>query len=268
MTFTRKILSSVNRSGSIVSVGLDTDITKIPQFLLKEKDPVFEFNKMIIDETYRIAAAYKLNLGFYESFGARGFESALKTVEYIPAEVLKIGDGKRGDIGNSSKMYAKAIFEYFNFDAVTVSPYMGKDSIEPFAEYKDKGVFVLCITSNPGAGDFQKIIDKDGVPLYLRVLEKVNEWNINRNLGVVAGATKPEELIEIKKQANGMPILIPGVGSQGGDLQAVLRKEADEEILLINSSRGIIYASDGKDFHAAAKEKLTALNLEIEQSRS
>ena len=268
MTFVEKILSSVNRSGSIVSVGLDTDITKIPKFLLKEKDPVYEFNKMIIDETYNIAAAYKLNLGFYECSGSAGFESALKTVEYIPDEVVKIGDGKRGDIGNSSKMYAKAIFEYLKFDAVTVSPYMGKDSVDPFSEYGDKGVFVLCITSNPGAGDFQKIIDKEGVPLYLRVLEKVNQWNTNGNLGVVAGATKPEELIEIKKRANGMPILIPGVGKQGGDLQAVLKKAAEEEILLINSSRGIIYASDDNDFHTAAKEKLAALNSEIEQFRS
>ena len=268
MTFVEKILSSVNRSGSIVSVGLDTDITKIPKFLLKEKDPVFEFNKMIIDETYKTAAAYKLNLGFYESSGSAGFESALKTVEYIPDEVVKIGDGKRGDIGNSSKMYAKAIFEYLKFDAVTVSPYMGKDSVDPFSEYGDKGVFVLCITSNPGAGDFQKIIDKEGVPLYLRVLEKVNQWSTNGNLGVVAGATKPEELIEIKKRANGMPILIPGIGKQGGDLQAVLKKAAEKEILLINSSRGIIYASDGSDFHTAAKEKLVALNSEIEQFRS
>ena len=267
MKFIEKLKDSIKRSGSIVSVGLDTDLSKIPAFLLKEKNPVLTFNKMIIDKTWDITAAYKLNLGFYECLGPEGFENAAKTVEYIPSEVVKIGDGKRGDIGNSSKMYAKAIFEYFKFDAVTVSPYMGKDSVEPFAYYKDKGVFVLCITSNPGSEDFQKNVDDTGTPLFLRVLNKVLEWNTNNNLGVVAGATKPEELYEIKRRAGNMPILVPGVGKQGGDLEAVLKKASSDELLLINSSRGIIFAANDENFDRSAKEKLIELNSQIEQLR-
>lgn len=265
MKFVEKLRNSMKKSGSIVSVGLDTDIDKIPEFLLKEKNPVLTFNKMIIDKTFDIAAAYKLNLGFYECLGPEGFENAARTVEYIPSEVIKIGDAKRGDIGNSSKMYAKAIFDYFKFDAVTVSPYMGKDSIEPFSCYEDKGVFVLCITSNPGSEDFQKSTDYQGNPLYLRVLDRVVQWNTNNNLGLVAGATNPEELYEIKKRVGGMPVLVPGIGKQGGDLEAVLKKASNEELLLINSSRGIIFASNDKNFDRDARDKLVEMNTQIEQ---
>jgi len=264
MKFIEKLLLSTKRSGSIVSVGLDTDLEKIPAYLKKEENPLFYFNKMIIDNTYDKAAAYKLNLGFYECFGEKGFETMRKTVEYIPPEVLTIADGKRGDIGNSSKMYAKAIFEYFKFDAVTVNPYMGFDTIEPFADYKDKGVFVLCITSNPGAEDFQKTVDNKGEHLYIKVMKKVIEWNKNNNLGVVAGATKPEELFNIKKLANGIPVLVPGVGKQGGKLEDVLRNASENEILLINSSRGIIYASHDKNFYHQARKKLIELNNQID----
>ncbi len=261
-----KLHQAIERTDSLLCVGLDTDIQKIPPFLQKQIDPLLAFNKKIIQATSDLACAYKLNIAFYEAEGTGGLQSLKKTISYIPKKVLVILDAKRGDIGNTARKYAWAIFDYFRADATTVNPYLGFDSLQPFVEYKDKLSFVLCLTSNPSASDFQ-FLKVDKRPLYLEVVRKVKGWNKNRNLGLVVGATYPQQLVEIRKAAPDLPLLIPGVGAQGGDLTQVLKYGASKKgIAIINSSREIIYASQEKDFAAQARLKALELHQRITQA--
>lgn len=249
-------------------MGLDTDIKKIPQFLLDTTDPVFAFNKKIIDATADVTVAYKPNLAFYESLGVEGLKSLEKTVKYLRSEypdIFIIADAKRGDIGNTSSMYARAFFEHFNFDAVTVAPYMGEDSVKPFIAYDNKWVVILALTSNKGAFDFQFIEDKEsGDRLYEKVLKRSKEWGNEENIMYVVGATKAESLRDIRKIIPNHFLLVPGVGAQGGSLQDVSKYGLNEKCgLLVNSSRAIIYASDGNDFAEVAGEKAREVRDEM-----
>ncbi len=262
MKFYEKYKEAVNHNNSLVCVGLDTDPKLIPSFLNQESGPIFSFNQQIIDATSDMVSAYKLNSAFYEIRGAQGFETLKKTVDYIPSHIPVILDGKRNDIGNSSKMYARAAFEQFGFDAITVNPYLGGDSIEPFLEYEDKGIIVLCLTSNPGALDFQMHGEP---PLYLQVAKLMNKWNKNGNCGLVVGATKPESLKQIREVAPELILLVPGVGAQGGKIEKVIKYGGEN--LIINSSRAIIYASNSSDFAQKAREATIALRNEINQWR-
>jgi len=239
-----------------VCVGLDTDIRKIPNFLLKYSDPVFEFNKAIIEATKNEAAAYKINLAFYEKDGSKGFDSLQKTVELIPDNILTIGDAKRGDIGNTSQMYAKSLFEHFNFDSVTLNPFMGFDSLQPFLTYENKINFILALTSNPGAQDFEKLKLVSGKYLFQEVIEKVNSWNTSKNCGIVFGATNIKELSKNINSFNDLLILLPGVGTQGGSLEEVVNvfHENHNERFLINVSRALLYA-DSSSFFADVSNK-------------
>jgi orotidine-5'-phosphate decarboxylase len=249
-------------------VGLDTDPQKIPRHLLKEEDPTLAFNQKIIDSTSDLVCAYKPNLAFYEAQGSRGWESLKKTCTYIPEEIPIIIDAKRGDIGNTARMYAKAIFEELKGDAVTVNPYMGRDAVSPFLEYGGKCAFVLCLTSNKGAEDFQ-LSKVDGKPLYEIVAEKVLSWNEKGNCGLVVGATHPEQLKRIREIAPSLPFLIPGIGAQAGDIESTVRFGTDEngELAIINSSRGILYASSQEDFDQAARNEALRLRDAINLHR-
>jgi orotidine-5'-phosphate decarboxylase len=242
---------------SFLCVGLDTDIELIPQHLLKFPDPVFEFNKAIIDATIDIAVAYKPNLAFYESAGLKGWESLEKTMKYLSqfkGEVFTIADAKRGDIGNTSKMYAKAFFENMDFDSVTVAPYMGEDSVKPFLEYKDKWVILLGLTSNKGSRDFQ-FLDTGNRKLYEQVIIQAQQWGSPDQLMFVVGATHPEEFKHIRQLAPDNFYLVPGVGAQGGEVSKICENGLTNECgLIINSARGIIYAGKGEDFANAARE--------------
>jgi orotidine-5'-phosphate decarboxylase len=252
----RELVQNIYQKQSFLCVGLDTDVTKIPRHLLDTDDPVFEFNKAVIDATQDLCVAYKPNLAFYESLGPRGWESLEKTLEYIPNNIFTIADAKRGDIGNTSKMYAKTFFEYLDFDAVTVAPYMGKDSISPFLEFEGKWVIVLGLTSNEGSIDFQYSKDQDGRTLYEKVISKTQEWGNPDNLMYVIGATHPETFSEIRELAKDYFFLVPGVGAQGGDMDAVFKNGKNDEIgLLVNSSRDIIYAGNGVDFQEEIRRK-------------
>lgn len=264
MKFVEKLKAISSKNNSLLCVGLDTDLNKIPKFLLKKKDPIFEFNKKIIDATCDLVCAYKPNMAFYEVYGKDGWESLEKTCKYIPKDIPIIIDAKRGDIGNTAKMYAKAFFDELKADGITLSPYMGQDAISPFLEYKDKCAFVLCLTSNLGAEDFQ-LLGMQDEPLYLKVARKVISWNRNKNCGLVVGATQAEQLKEIREIAVDLPILIPGIGAQGGDLEMAARFGTDENgnLAIINSSRSILYASDQKDFAQKAKEEANKLKEEI-----
>ncbi len=266
MNFIGKLTKASQKNKSLLCVGLDTDPAKLP-----ERISVFEFNKAIIDATRDLVCAYKLNLAFYEVQGIDGIDALKKTVEYIPDDILTIGDAKRGDIGNTAKAYAKTMFSNFNFDATTVNPYLGFDSIEPFIQYRDKGVIVLCRTSNAGSVDFQSLqCEKDGsyYSLFEIVAQKVSEWNTYDNMGLVVGATYPEELKSIRQKFPDMPLLIPGIGAQGGDLPTVVSYGVDarSERTIINSSRQIIYASQGSDFDQAARRAAAELRDEINYS--
>lgn len=242
----------------MLCVGLDTDIDLIPRHLLDYSDPVFEFNKAIIDATIDLAIAYKPNLAFYECRGTKGWESLEKTVAYINSKSEKtftIADAKRGDIGNTSKMYAKAFFEWLNFDAVTVAPYMGEDSVTPFLEYAGKWVILLGLTSNKGSSDFQLIKNADG-KLYEQVIRKAQTWASADQLMFVIGATHPDAFAHIRTLAPDYFFLVPGVGAQGGDAEAICKNGMNAKGgLLINSARQIIYASKGEDYAQAAREK-------------
>jgi orotidine-5'-phosphate decarboxylase len=264
MGFTEKLLEITRKKDSLLCIGLDTDIGKIPEKLLKEDDPVFSFNKSIIDETYEFASAYKLNTAFYEINGSNGWISLSKTLDYIPGNVIKIVDAKRGDVGNTASIYAKAILSNLKCDAVTVNPYLGYDSLIPFIEYKDKGIFILCLTSNVGSQDFQKL-KVNGKYLYQIVAERVLEFNKYKNCGLVVGATFPEELKNVREIAPNLPFLIPGIGAQGGDLEKTVEYGTDSngELVLINSSRGIIYKSKGEDFAKAASFAAEELKKKI-----
>ena len=242
---------------SFLSVGLDTDIQLIPPHLLKYPDPVFEFNKAIIDATIDIAVAYKPNLAFYESAGLKGWESLEKTMKYLnqyKGEVFTIADAKRGDIGNTSKMYAKAFFENMDFDSVTVAPYMGEDSVKPFLEYKDKWVILLGLTSNKGSSDFQ-ILETGKGKLYEQVIRKAQQWANPDQLMLVIGATHPEEFKHIRELAPDYFYLVPGVGAQGGEVPKICENGLTTDCgLIINSARGIIYAGKDEDFAGAARK--------------
>ena len=264
-----QLVSEIKRKKSFLCIGLDTDITKIPQHLLKEEDPIFEFNKQIIDATHDLAVAYKPNTAFYEAHGVKGWIALEKTISYINekhAEIFTIADAKRGDIGNTSKMYAKAFFEDLNFDSVTVAPYMGSDSVKPFLEFKNKWVILLGMTSNQGAFDFQFIKDADGKELNQHVMEKASQWANEDQLMFVVGATKAEYLTEIRKVIPNHFLLVPGVGAQGGNLHDVVKFGKNEEIgLLVNSSRGIIYADNSENFANVARSK--ALEIQEEMAK-
>lgn len=260
-----ELIAQIKLKSSFLCVGLDTDIQRIPKHLLKYDDPVFEFNKAIIDATKDHCVAYKPNTAFYEVRGADGWSSLEKTLEYIPDSHFTIADAKRGDIGNTSRMYAKAFFETMNFDSLTVAPYMGEDSVTPFYHYQDKWVIVLGLTSNQGSVDFQHL-ESDQKPLHRHVLEKVSSWGTEENTMFVIGATQAEYLTEIRKIIPNHFLLVPGVGAQGGSLEAVFKNGASSDIgLLVNSSRGIIYAGDGEDFAQHAKTKAKALHLEMQR---
>lgn len=265
---TQQLISEIRRKKSFLCIGLDVDIKKIPSFLLNEEDPIFEFNKAIIDATHHLAVAYKPNTAFYEAYGLKGWKSLEKTIQYLNAnypEIYTIADAKRGDIGNTSSMYAKAFFEDLGFDSVTVAPYMGKDSIEPFLAFEDKHTILLALTSNQGAFDFQtqKI---NNTEVYKTVLETSKSWKNSQNLMYVVGATKAEYFKEIRKIVPDIFLLVPGVGAQGGNLQDVCHYGITKDIgLLINSSRGIIYASNDLDFAEAAAREAKHLQTQMEE---
>ena len=264
---TQQLIEQIKIKKSFLCVGLDVDLDKIPTHFLELEDPIFEFNKAIIDATHDLAVAYKPNTAFFEAYGIKGWISLQKTINYInenyPA-IFTIADAKRGDIGNTSSMYAKAFFEDLNFDSITVAPYMGKDSVEPFLAFKDKHTIMLALTSNEGAFDFQTL-DVDGKELYKRVLETSKTWENSKNLMYVVGATKAEYFTEIRKIVPDSFLLVPGVGAQGGSLSEVCKYGMNENVgLLINSSRGIIYASKEADF--AEKARGEALKMQQEMA--
>jgi orotidine-5'-phosphate decarboxylase len=265
MRFKERLAELTADRKTVICVGLDTDIEKIPPHLRLLDDPILEFNRQIIEATSDLVCCYKPNMAFYERLGAQGWEILKKTIESVPKTVPVIVDAKRGDIGNTSAMYAKALFENLGADAVTLSPYLGEDSLAPFLEYKDKFSFVLCVTSNAGAQDFQ-FLEIDGQPLYARVAESVLRWNRNDNVGIVVGASYPQKIKEVRAISGNLPFLIPGVGAQGGDLEAAVKYGSNdgESLVVINSSRGVIYASDGLDFAEKAREQVQHLNQVIQ----
>lgn len=253
--------------GKHICVGLDSDINKIPEYLKSYENPILEFNKIIIQNTYENAAAYKINLAFYEDRGSGGFRLLEETLKFIPDDILIIGDAKRGDIGNTSLKYAQSLYEYFKFDSATLHPYMGLDSVEPFLNYEDKINFVLALTSNKSSADFEKLRLENGKFLYEEVIEKVNEWNRRDNCGIVFGATNLVELKNSFSQFERLFLLLPGVGAQGGDLENILKlfRQKDYHKFLVNVSRGIIYSSAGKDFGSAAKKTLIEYNNKVKK---
>jgi orotidine-5'-phosphate decarboxylase len=268
MNFVQRLRKIQRKNKSLLCIGLDTDTNKIPEFLLAYGDPVYEFNRRIIDATKDLVCAYKINLAFYESTGEHGWHTVHQTLDRIPEEIITIGDAKRGDIGNSAEMYAKLIVDDYEFAASTVNPYMGEDSVQPFLKNKAQGAFVLALTSNPGAKDFQ-YLQVSGRPLYEHVVARARKWNSKKNIGLVVGATRPKELQRIRRMVPDMPILIPGVGAQGGDLKAAVQYGCDEkgELAIINASRSIIYASHDENFASAAREAAMAMRDEMNQYR-
>lgn len=262
----QELFAQIKKKGSFLCVGLDTDIQKIPPHLLREEDPIFEFNKQIIDATADYCVAYKPNIAFYESRGVKGWESLQKTLNYIPKEHFTIADAKRGDIGNTSKMYAQTFFETYEFDSVTIAPYMGSDSVEPFLSFPDKWVILLALTSNPGSMDFQLTKDANGLELYKKVLETSKQWGDADNLMYVVGATRAEYLAEIRKIVPDNFLLIPGVGAQGGSLAEVAKYGMNQECgLLVNSSRAIIYKSSEDDFAEKAQNEAKIIRMEMQE---
>ena len=263
MNFIEKLVNAAKKNRSLVCVGLDPDPERMPNNV-----GVLEFNKAIIDATADLVCAYKLNLAFYEALGDEGLDALRQSVKHIPDDISAIGDAKRGDIGNTAKAYAKAIFANLDFDAATVNPYLGYDSVEPFIQYRDKGVFILCRTSNAGALDFQSLrFEEQGKyrPLFELVAQKASEWNTYGNIGLVVGATYPEELRLLRQSHPDMPLLIPGIGAQGGDLEQAVRYgvDAQGQKAIINSSRQILYASRESDFAQAARRAASSLRDQI-----
>ncbi len=258
------LIKSITEKKSFLCVGLDTDIKKIPKHLLSSDDPVYEFNKFIVDATIDYAIAYKPNLAFYESLGPGGLESLEKTMEFIPDDVFTIADAKRGDIGNSSQMYARAFFERMDFDSITVSPYMGHDSILPYFEYKGKWAIVLALTSNPGSKDFQHLdiagdhddfFDVEEMELFELVVKRISELGTKENLMFVVGATKTSYMKHIRNLVPDHFLLVPGIGAQGGNLEEVASNGINSDCgLIVSASRSIIYASDGDDFASMARK--------------
>ena len=265
----KQLIEQIFTKKSFLCVGLDTDLNKIPKFLLNEEDSIFSFNKAIIDATAPYCVAYKPNLAFYECYGLKGMEAFEKTITYLKEKYPNhfiIADAKRGDIGNTSKMYAQTFFKEYNVDALTIAPYMGEDSVKPFLEYEGKWVILLALTSNKGSHDFQLFEDKDGVRLFERVLGKAQEWGTTENLMFVVGATQGSLFADIRKLAPDSFLLVPGVGAQGGSLQEVCKYGMNKDCgLLVNSSRGIIYASSEANFAEIAGEKAKELQQEMEK---
>lgn len=259
-----ELIQQIRDKKSYLCVGLDSDITKIPSHLMQEPDPVFAFNKAIIDATHDVCVSYKINTAFYESRGLAGWESMQKTLNYIPANLFTIADAKRGDIGNTSTQYAKAFFDALHFDSITVAPYMGKDSIQPFLDVPNKWTIVLGLTSNEGAFDFQYFTQNNN-PLYQHVMQTVAQWGTPQNTMFVVGATKIEQLAEIRELLPEHFFLIPGVGAQGGSLEEVSRRAMNKDIgILVNASRQIIFASSGTDFAEKAREQALLLQQAME----
>ncbi|WP_047246063.1 orotidine-5'-phosphate decarboxylase [Maribacter thermophilus] len=265
---TQDLIEQIHKKKSFLCIGLDTDLDKIPSHLLNEEDPIFSFNKAIIDATHHLCVAYKPNIAFYEAYGIKGWQALEKTIDYLNKhypEQFTIADAKRGDIGNTSARYAKAFFEDLAFDSITIAPYMGKDSVEPFLSFKNKHTILLALTSNVGAFDFQtkKV---GGNELYKEVLEVSKTYEGAENLMYVVGATKAEYLSEIREIVPKSFLLVPGVGAQGGSLKEVCKYGMTKEVgLLVNSSRGIIYASDGKEFAIAAQKKAEELQMQMQE---
>jgi len=267
VNFTEKLSTATEKNNSLLCIGLDPD----PE-LMPAKTGVFKFNKAIIDATSDLVCAYKLNLAFYEALGLNGLDDMKRTIRYVPDDIPVIGDGKRGDIGNTAKAYARAIFDTFNFDATTLSPYLGFDSVEPFIEHWERGVFILCRTSNPSAVDFQNLpleTEHKRLPLFEIVALRAAGWNKHGNIGLVVGATYPEELKLIRQNHPDMLLLIPGIGAQGGDLASAVGYGVNEQgrKAIISSSRQILYASNGKDFAQAAREVASSLRGQINHYR-
>ena len=261
----QQLFDKIKEKESFLCVGLDTDIKKIPRHLLKEEDPIFAFNKQIIDTTHEYALAYKPNLAFYESLGSKGWEALEKTVDYLPNDVFKIADAKRGDIGNTSGLYARSFFEQMNFDAITVAPYMGEDSVTPYFNFSRKWVILLAATSNPGSFDFQELmIENGGEKLYEMVIRKSMTWGNSNNLMYVVGATRPESLLTIRTIIPDHFLLIPGVGAQGGSLNLVCKYGMNRQVgLIVNASRSIIYAGDDQNFAQEASKAARSMQQDM-----
>lgn len=273
MNIYEKLQNSVKKNNSLVCVGLDPDVTKIPQFLRQDGDnALFEFNKAIIDTTANMVCAFKPNSAFYEAYGVDGIWQLRMTTMYLKEQypdIVIILDAKRGDIGSTNEGYVRFAYDYLGVDAITLQPYLGKESLKPFLEREDKAAIILCRTSNPGAGEFQDL-KTDGESLYKKIAKNVVAWNTHNNCMLVTGATYPQELAEIRSIVGDMPLLVPGVGAQGGDINKIMKSGLDSHKsgLIINSSRGVIYASDGEDFADAAKREVITLRDEINKYRT
>ena len=263
-------LRDVQRSQkSLLCIGLDTDPARLPSPLARTPEAVLEFNRHIVEATHELVCAYKINLAFYEVLGEHFWHSVHETLALIPRGIVTIGDGKRGDIGNTSSYYARTLREVYRFTASTVNPYMGTDAVAPFLEDPDHGVFILALTSNPGARDFQHLRLRKS-PLYEAVVRKARRWDTRRNCGLVVGATRPRQLQRIRQLAPSMPLLVPGIGAQGGDLRLAVRYGCDRhgEMALFTASRSVLYASSGPDYASAAHRAARALRDEINSLRT
>ena len=266
---TQELISQIKIKKSFLCVGLDVDLNKIPKHLLETEDPIFEFNKAIVDATHDLTVAYKPNIAFFEAYGLKGWTSLQKTINYINEnypEIFTIADAKRGDIGNTSTQYAKAFFEAFPCDAVTIAPYMGEDSVKPFLQFEDKWAIVLGLTSNKGSADFQILKNELGECNYETILRKVSSWGNAENTMFVVGATNPTYFASIRKIIPDHFLLVPGIGAQGGSLEEVCKNGLNSDIgLLVNSARDIIYASKGLDFAEKAGERAYSIQMEMSQ---
>jgi orotidine-5'-phosphate decarboxylase len=268
-SFNKRLQEIQQQRNSLVCVGLDVDPAKFPASIRNLENAVIEFNKRIIEATQDLVCAYKPNLAFYEALGERGMFALRETLKIIPGSIITIGDAKRGDIGSTAERYAVSLFDDFGFDAVTVNPYMGSDSVEPFLKNPGKGIFLLALTSNPGSKDFQRL--KIGaMPLYEKIVRKAKQWNTADNIGLVVGATHPKELKRVRAIVPDMPILLPGIGKQGGDLKSAIRYGCSEDGYgaVINASRSILYASSGDDFAEAARAETLRMRDEINGLRA
>lgn len=270
MNWREKLAAATTQNNSLLCVGLDTDLIRLPKFLMEaSRNPQLDFNKAIIDATKDLVCAYKLNMAFYEVCEVSGLEALKKTIQYIPHNIFIILDGKRNDIGNTAQKYANALFETLQADAVTINPYLGKDGVMPFLDYKDKCSFILCRTSNPSAGDFQDL-KVSSTPVYQIVAQKIHEWNTNKNCGAVVGATYPEELKTVRTiLGEDIPILIPGIGKQGGDIGKTVRNGTNlkGDMAIINSSREILFAGQQQDFAEQSRIKAESVRNEINKFR-
>lgn len=260
------LFENILKKKSFLCIGLDSELSKLPKHLLACEDPVFEFNRLIIEATQDLCVAYKPNLAFYEAMGSKGWQTLEKTMALIPSDIFTIADAKRGDIGNTSTQYARAFFENMSFDAVTVAPYMGEDSVRPFLQFDEKWVILLALTSNEGSKNFQFATQDGREPLYEKVMQQAQEWGTTDNLMFVTGATHPEKFKAIRRIAPDHFLLVPGIGAQGGELREVCKYGLNSQAgLLVNSSRGIIFAGDGEDFASKARTAALEVQKEMEQ---